>query len=188
MHPAGPMLIYSRPSFAPLLMKDQPSMQATTTLVIAVDGSATSLQAVRHGIALVQHGLQAHIALVHVQEPASLLELATQDADAIACAATEAGEHLMASATALLDDAGLAYSTEVVLGEPGTMLIDIAESLNACMLIVGARGMGAIRRALMGSVSQAVLNRATLPVVIVKAQEEDSATADHCQLEQGDLA
>ena len=188
MHPAGPMLIYSLPSFAPLLMKDQPSMQATTTLVIAVDGSATSLQAVRHGIALVQHGLQAHIALVHVQEPASLLELATQDADAIACAATEAGEHLMASATALLDDAGLAYSTEVVLGEPGTMLIDIAESLNACMLIVGARGMGAIRRALMGSVSQAVLNRATLPVVIVKAQEEDSATADHCQLEQGDLA
>lgn len=169
-------------------MKDQPSMQATTTLVIAVDGSATSLQAVRHGIALVQHGLQAHIALVHVQEPASLLELATQDADAIACAATEAGEHLMASATALLDDADLAYSTEVVLGEPGTMLIDIAESLNACMLIVGARGMGAIRRALMGSVSQAVLNRATLPVVIVKAQEEDSATADHCQLEQGDLA
>ncbi len=182
------MLIYSRPSFAPLLMKDQPSMQATTTLVIAVDGSATSLQAVRHGIALVQHGLQAHIALVHVQEPASLLELATQDADAIACAATEAGEHLMASATALRDAAGLAYSTEVVLGEPGTMLIDIAESLNACMLIVGARGMGAIRRALMGSVSQAVLNRATLPVVIVKAQEEDSATADHCQLEQGDLA
>ena len=163
-------------------------MQATTTLVIAVDGSATSLQAVRHGIALVQHGLQAHIALVHVQEPASLLELATQDADAIACAATEAGEHLMASATALLDDADLAYSTEVVLGEPGTMLIDIAESLNACMLIVGARGMGALRRALMGSVSQAVLNRATLPVVIVKAQEEDSATADHCQLEQGDLA
>src|SRR5574344_1666490 len=150
-------------------------MDATTTLVIAVDGSATSLQAVRHGIALVRHGLQAHIALVHVQEPASLLELATQDADAIATAATEAGEHLMASATALLD-------------EPGTVLLDMAESLNACMLIVGARGMGALRRAFIGSVSQAVLNRATLPVVIVKEQEADSAPSDHCALDNGDLA
>lgn len=166
-------------------MKERP-MSDTTTLVIAVDGSSTSLQAVRRGMALVQAGLKAHITLVNVQEPASLLELATQDADAIAQAATEAGEHLMAQATALLDQAGLTYSTEVVLGEPGTVLLDMAESLNACMLIVGARGMGAIRRAFIGSVSQAVLNRATLPVLIVKDQEEDDAT--QCELDHSDVA
>jgi nucleotide-binding universal stress UspA family protein len=161
-------------------------MDNTTTIVIAVDGSPTSLQAVRRGMALVQNGLRAHIALVHVQEPASLLELATQDADAIAEAATAAGEHLMAPATALLDEAGLTYSTEVVLGDPGTVLLDMAESLGACMLIVGARGMGAIRRAFIGSVSQAVLNRATLPVLVVKDQEEDEAT--QCALDNTDVS
>ena len=35
---------------------------------------------------------------------------------------------------------------------------------------------------------QAVLNRATLPVVIVKEQEADSAPSDHCDLDNGDLA
>lgn len=142
-----------------------------TTLAIAVDGSPTALHAVRHGMQLVQNGLQAHIALIHVQEAASLLELATQDADAIAQAATEAGEHLMAPAVALLEKAEIPFSTEVVLGEPATVLLDMAESLQACMLIVGARGMGIVGRALIGSVSQAILNRANLPVLIVKPEE-----------------
>ncbi|MGE8396400.1 MAG: universal stress protein, partial [Comamonas sp.] len=52
----------------------------TLQLMIAVDGSDESLQAVRKGIALVNAGLRADIALVHVQEAASLLELATKDA------------------------------------------------------------------------------------------------------------
>lgn len=45
----------------------------TQTLAIAVDGSDTALQAVRQGIALVQGGLNAQLALLHVQEPASFL-------------------------------------------------------------------------------------------------------------------
>ncbi|MBS7350561.1 MAG: universal stress protein [Comamonas sp.] len=143
-------------------------MQSLTTLAIAVDGSPTALHAVRQGIALVQNGLQAHIVLIHVQEAASLLELATQDADAIAEAATQAGEHLMAPAAALLQEAGLPFSMEVVLGEPATVLLDMAHSLQASLLIVGTRGMGVVGRALMGSVSQAILNRADLPVLVVK--------------------
>lgn len=141
-----------------------------THIVIAVDGSSSSLEAVRYGIQLVQAGLLAHITLLHVQEPASLLELATHDADAIAEAAIEAGEHLMAPAIELLERVGVDYTTEVTLGAPGTVLPEMAEQLRADMLIVGARGISAIQRALMGSVSQAVLNRSTLPVVVVKAR------------------
>lgn len=151
----------------------------TLTLAIAVDGSETALQAVRQGIALVQAGLNAEIVLLHVQEPASLLELATQDSDLIAGAVIDAGEDLMATAAALLQAAQLPYRTEIALGEPATVLLDLAENLNACMIILGARGVGTLRRALMGSVSQAVLNRASLPVLIVKPEEEKEAdTAD----------
>ena len=154
-------------------------MTTSTTLAIAVDGSSTALQAVRQGIALVQAGLNAHITLLHVQEPASFLELATQDSDLIANAAVQAGEDLMASAIALLDAAQVPYSSEIALGEPATVLLDLAENVNACMLIVGARGLGTLRRAFMGSVSQAVLNRASLPVLIVKPSEENiAASAD----------
>ncbi len=150
-------------------------MNPITTLAIAVDGSPTALQAVRQGISLVQAGLQARIVLLHVQEPATLLELATHDSDLIANAAMQAGEDLMASASALLDAAQLPYSSEIALGEPATVLLDLAETVNACMLIVGARGLGTLRRAFMGSVSQAVLNRASMPVLVVKPVEENIA-------------
>ena len=142
-----------------------------TNIMIAIDGSAESLPAVRHALLLIQHGLRADVALVNVQEPASLLELATQDSDAIATAAVEAGEHLMAAGAALLDEAGIGYSMEVVLGEPSTVLVDMAEQLAADMVILGARGMGAIESVLVGSVSKAVISRCSKPVLVVKLPE-----------------
>lgn len=146
----------------------------TLQLMIAVDGSDESLEAVRKGMLLVQAGLRAEIALVHVQEAASLLELATHDADAIATAAVEAGEHLMGAGMALLDAQGIGYTTEVVLGEPASVLVDLAEQLDADLVIIGARGMGAIESVLVGSVSKAVISRCSKPVLVVK-MPEDSA-------------
>lgn len=141
-------------------------------ILIAVDGSEESLEAVRQAVSLVQRGLRAEIALVNVQEPASLLELATQDSDAIAAAAVEAGEHLMAEGAALLDAAGVGYSMEVVLGEPATVLVDMAEEIDADLVLLGARGMGAIESVLVGSVSKAVISRCTRPVLVVKLPED----------------
>jgi nucleotide-binding universal stress UspA family protein len=142
-----------------------------TNIMIAVDGSPESLQAVRQALALVERGLRAEIALVNVQEAASLLELATQDSDAIATAAVEAGEHLMAPCAALLDAAGVGYSMEVVWGEPGTVLVDMAEQIDADLVMLGARGMGAIESALVGSVSKAVISRCSRPVMVIKLPE-----------------
>ena len=140
-------------------------------IMIAVDGSQESLEAVRQGAVLVQGGLRAEIALVQVQEAASFLQLATQDSDAIAAAAVEAGEHLMAPAASVLDAAGVTYTTEVVLGEPSTVLSDMAEQINAHLVIVGARGMGAIESAMVGSVSKALISHCSKPVLVVKMPE-----------------
>lgn len=150
-----------------------------THIMIAVDGSSESLQAVREALKLIARGLRTEIALVNVQEPASLLELATRDADAIAAAAVQAGENLMSEAAALLDAEGVGYSMEVVLGEPGSMLVDMAEDLNADMVIMGARGMGALKSVIVGSVSKAVITHCRRPVLVVRSpEEEDLAEAE----------
>ena len=64
-------------------------------ILIAVDGSALSLDAVHHVLRLVQDGLRASVVLANVQEPASLYELVvSRDPDLIAAASLEAGDHL----------------------------------------------------------------------------------------------
>ena len=46
-------------------------------IMIAVDGSDVSIEAVRQGIKLLKNGLDAHFVIAHVQKEATLLELAT---------------------------------------------------------------------------------------------------------------
>lgn len=137
-------------------------------IMIAVDGSEPSLDAVRHGVRLVRKGLHASLVLAHVQQEATLYELATQDADLIANASVDAGLHLMAPAVALVEAAGVSYETEVGLGEPAATLVDIAERNGCEMIIIGAVGTGAVRRALIGSVSREVVHLSPVPVTIVK--------------------
>jgi nucleotide-binding universal stress UspA family protein len=141
-------------------------------ILIAVDGSELSLDAVHHALQLVQDGLRAEFVLANVQEPASLYELAvSRDPDLIAAASLEAGEHLMAPARALLDAAGLSYDTEVGVGDPVHTLVDIIESTGCALAIVGARGEGALRSALLGSVSQELVHASPVPVTVVKHAE-----------------
>ena len=141
-------------------------------ILIAVDGSELSLDAVHHALQLVQGGLRAEFVLANVQEPASLYELVvSRDPDLIAAASLEAGEHLMAPARALLDAAGLSYDTEVGVGDPAHTLVDIIESTGCTLAIVGARGEGALRSALLGSVSQELVHASPVPVTVVKHAE-----------------
>lgn len=141
-------------------------------ILIAVDGSELSLDAVHHALTLVRKGLKASMVLANVQEPATLYELVTtRDPDLIAAASLEAGEHLMAPARALLDAAGVSYATDVGMGDVAHTLVDMIENSGSDMIIIGAKGQGAISSALLGSVSQEVARVSPVPVTIVKHAE-----------------
>jgi len=149
-------------------------------ILVAVDGSELSLDGVQHTLQLLKQGLQANVVLAHVQEPATLYELVTsRDPDLIAAASVEAGEHLLASARALLDAAGVAYETDIGVGDVAHTLVDMAEQNGADMVVIGAKGHGALSSALLGSVSQEVARASAVPVTIVKhAQAVESLDTD----------
>ena len=150
-------------------------------IMIAVDGSEASLEGVRHGIKLMQQGLNAHFVIAHVQKEASLLELATVDSDLIANASIDAGMDLIASAQELLKSAGASYEVEISLGEPGNTLIDIAESTECEQIIIGATGQSGLGSILIGSVSKEVARHSRLPVTIVKLPEVIEADEDEVE-------
>ncbi len=157
-------------------------------ILIAVDGSILALDAVRHALELVQAGLRADFVLANVQEPATLYELVvSRDPARIEAASLEAGAHLMADARALMDAAGLRYDIEIGIGDPAHTLVDLIESTGCSMAIVGARGQGSIRSALLGSVSQELVHASPVPVTVVKHPELPEVTQS-APLDDGELA
>ena len=51
-------------------------------------------------------------------------------------------------------------------------IVHLAEELSAGLIVMGSRGLGGVRRALMGSVSASVVHHAHCPVLIVRPEEE----------------
>jgi nucleotide-binding universal stress UspA family protein len=56
--------------------------------------------------------------------------------------------------------------TEVRKGDPVTALLE--RSADASMVVVGTRGRGGFKGALLGSTSQALITHADAPVVVVR--------------------
>ena len=52
-------------------------------------------------------------------------------------------------------------------------VIDLAEEIEADMIIVGSRGEGTIRRALMGSDAESIVRHAAVPVLVVRSKRNE---------------
>jgi nucleotide-binding universal stress UspA family protein len=53
-------------------------------------------------------------------------------------------------------------------GRPDAEIVALAEEIGAGLIVMGARGVGRIRRALTGSVSDSVVRHAHCPVLVVR--------------------
>ena len=141
-------------------------------ILLPLDGSDASLGAVRHAIGLVRHGLRATFVLANVQEPTHLYEMVlAPDAEVLARASNAAGLHAIEAGEALVKDAELEYECEVATGDPAHTLVDIAKRFDCDAIIMGGRGKGPLRSALLGAVSHEVLHAAQVPVTIVRQAE-----------------
>src|SRR5918997_1592743 len=67
---------------------------------------------------------------------------------------------------------GTVAQAHLRMGTPDAEVIDLAEVLGVGLVVVGSRGLGGIRRALMGRVSDSVLRHAHCPVLVVRKEEE----------------
>ena len=54
-------------------------------------------------------------------------------------------------------------------------IVQVAEEIGAGLIVMGSRGLGGVRRALIGSVSDSVVRHAHCPVMVVRQQKEQAA-------------
>jgi nucleotide-binding universal stress UspA family protein len=89
----------------------------------------------------------------------------------IRLAAIESGSALVELAAS---DLGIPDAARrVVEGPPGPALCALAEELGADVMVLGTRGHGGLRRALLGSVSDHVVRHAPCPVLVGGSQDDD---------------
>lgn len=142
-------------------------------ILLPVDGSEASLDAVRFVIQMSLSGLKTSVVLANVQAPATLYELViAHDPQVIEQVSAAAGAHLLEAAQAMLKGAHMPYECEVGVGDPAHTLIDILERFACDLVVMSASGTTGLRSALLGSVSTEVLHAAAVPVVIVKPTKQ----------------
>jgi nucleotide-binding universal stress UspA family protein len=146
-------------------------------ILIGTDGSDDAVDAARQGLGVLAAPDTVTIVCV-MDAPAEatagmesgfvggMAEPAEVDA-AWASSQREAEAALDRTAAVLPD--GIVVERMIEHGEAGSVICRLAEEQGVDAVVVGSRGRGAIKRALLGSVSTHVANNAPCPVVIVGA-------------------
>jgi nucleotide-binding universal stress UspA family protein len=142
---------------------------AMMNILIPVDGSSHALLAVHHAVRLVHSGLRARFVVANVQESATLYEMVVaHDPEVLEKVSEGAGLDLMRPAVALLEAAGQHVEKEVASGDPAHTLIDIIERYGCQAVIMTAGTGGGLRAALLGSVTQHLVDHSPVPVTVVR--------------------
>jgi nucleotide-binding universal stress UspA family protein len=137
-------------------------------ILLPTDGSEQSLQAVHHALRLVGAGLKARFVVANVQETATLYEMVVaHDPQVLQKVSEGAARDLMRPAVALLSAAGQQVEQDASTGDAAQMLAEAAER-HGCDAIVMSTHGGGLRAAVLGSVSQEVVQSASVPVTLVK--------------------
>jgi nucleotide-binding universal stress UspA family protein len=150
----------------------QGSPRAIHRVVVGVDGSETSRRAADFVVALaLEPDVQIDVVAVaeSVFVPSSLSFAVREPLRALAAEADEQEQarlrDVLARVVGALSERAQ-VNTHTPLGDPARQLL--ARAAAADLLVVGSRGLGAVRRLLLGTVSEKVLQHAPCPVLIVK--------------------
>ncbi|KAL6521235.1 hypothetical protein OROGR_017804 [Orobanche gracilis] len=116
------------------------------------------------------------ITLVNVQPffqpfiyPAGPVVYATTSmVDSVKKAQEENAANILSRAMHLCKQKKVKSETLVLQGDPNDKICEAAEDLHVDLIVVGSRGFGMVKRALLGSVSNYCAHHAYCPVLVVK--------------------
>jgi nucleotide-binding universal stress UspA family protein len=136
-----------------------------TRILLATDGSREAQLAATTASDLAQK-TNSELHLIHVGElrPTFLAQTEVEPAQL----EREARQLLDEQARKVEGAGGPVKEAHLRLGRADEEIVDLAQSIGAGLIVMGSRGRGRIRRALMGSVSESVVRHAHCPVTIVR--------------------
>jgi nucleotide-binding universal stress UspA family protein len=143
-----------------------------TTILLATDGSDEATRATEAATELSREtGSEVHVIYV-LPTPAQLIghHLYSDEIreSLIGGAERDAETFLKEQTEKISSGGGKVAETHLRSGDPEKEILRTAEALGVGLIAIGSRGLGAVSRALMGSVSESVVRHAHCPVFVVR--------------------
>ncbi|MFW5984098.1 MAG: universal stress protein [Halobacteria archaeon] len=131
-------------------------------VLVAVDGSEYSMEALTYAL---ERCSEDEITVVHV--PVTTMKDLRSEEEA-GKLAEKRGRRVLEKAAETAEGYGKEVKTELVYGDVSRAVVSYADKSGVDRILVGSRGTGGTKRALLGSVAENVMRRAGCPVTVVR--------------------
>ena len=138
-------------------------------VLVPVDGSPSAQRAVQWIGEVLGHQAGAHVHLVNVQQAVDAWEVISH------LGSSEIAQWQAATSASVLDPAakqllaaGVAVTTHPRVGDVAETIVGCARDQSCDAIVMGTRGLGAVRSLLLGSTAMKVIHLADVPVTLIK--------------------
>ena len=134
-------------------------------ILVPLDGSSNSLRGLDEAIIFARACNATITGLNVISSPSSfVLRRKKLEPETI-----KAVERLMESAKTKAAKQGIDFKYKIIKGgDPGYDIVKFSKNHRIDLIVIGARGLGGIKEAFLGSVSNYVLHKAKTPVLVIK--------------------
>ena len=140
-----------------------------TKILLATDGSTDAILAARVA-ADISNGTGSELHVVHVlphfPQHAHLYSYVLDETYG------EASHLLDEQAKHIEDSGGMVTETHVRRGPAPDEILDLAQEIGSGLILMGSRGLGSVKRLLLGSVAESVVHHALCPMLVARGGQE----------------
>ena len=147
-------------------------------IVIAVDGSDEARRAARRGLQLARV-FDATVTVLSVVEQKTLRLTETS---AEKTQLRERRESAITEIEELASELGHPVTTTLTEGKPAVQISEYAAEQDADLIVVGRQGLTGLGRRLLGGVTEQVLHRSDVPVLVVPGEDDAEMEADYTRV------
>jgi nucleotide-binding universal stress UspA family protein len=148
---------------------------AVMKMLVCTDGSEKSVKAVKKAAFIGEQLKEVSVTLIHVYyldtaiiSPHADGYVTGEILQRIDGEKKEEGKKILAEAAKIFEEKNIKVNTLLTKGHPATTIIEAAAQGKYDLVVIGSRGLGGLKKLLLGSVSNAVAQEVVSTVMIVK--------------------
>ena len=135
-------------------------------ILVPLDGSKYSMEGLQEAILLAkQFGAKiTGLCVIPLTPPVAMPGLQTPFKSYM----TDGAAKFMAEATKIASRDGVGFQGKLIYGEASTEIAKFASDKKFDLVVIGSRGRSELKQLFLGSISNAVVHRSQVPVLVIK--------------------